>query len=47
MAEEEINIEEDAIALEDSEDATATDYGIDNLVDHVMSNFKKSEDYRY
>ena len=47
MAEEEVNIEEEAIALEDSSDATLTDYGVDNLVDHVMAQFKKSEDYRY
>ena len=47
MAEEELNIEEEAIALEDSSDAELTDYGVDNLVDHVMAQFKKSEDYRY
>ena len=47
MAEEEINIEADAIALEDSEDSTATDYEVENLVDHVIAQFKKSEDYRY
>ena len=42
MAEEEINIEADAIALEDSEDSTATDYEVENLVDHVIAQFKKS-----
>ena len=47
MAEEEINIEADAIALEDSEDSTATDYEVENLVDHEIAQFKKSEDYRY
>jgi hypothetical protein len=47
MAEEEINIEDEAIALEDAENAELVDAGVSNIVDHVMSSFKKSEDYRY
>ena len=47
MAEEEINIEDEAIALEDSDETEQTDYKVSNIVDHVMSSFKKAEDYRY
>ena len=47
MAEEEINIEDDAIALEDSEDSNVTDIEVKGIASHVMSQFKKSEDYRY
>ena len=47
MAEEEINIEDEAIALEDSDETSKTDYKVSNIIDHVMSSFKKSEDYRY
>jgi len=47
MAEDEINIEDEAIALEDAEDSDLTDAGVSSIVDHVMANFKKSEDYRY
>ena len=47
MAEEEIMLEDEAIALEDSDKTTETDYKVSNMVDYVMSKFKKSEDYRY
>ena len=47
MAEEELNIEDDAIALEDSEDSNVTDNEVKGIVNHVMHSFKKSEDYRY
>jgi hypothetical protein len=47
MAEEEINIEDDAIALEDTEDSNVTDTEVKGIANHVMSKFKKSEDYRY
>ena len=48
MAEEnEINMEDDAIALEDSEDSFASDVNFDALSDYVISKFKKSEDSRY
>jgi len=47
MAEEEMNIEDDAIALEDSEDSNVTDGGIRGIANYVMASFKKAEDYRY
>lgn len=47
MAEEEIMLEDEAIALEDSDKTTETDYQVSNMVDYVMAKFKKSEDYRY
>ena len=47
MAEDEINIEDDALSLEDSEDSNITDTEVKGIANHVMSQFKKSEDYRY
>ena len=47
IAEDEINIEDDALSLEDSEDSNVTDVEVKGIADHVMSQFKKSEDYRY
>jgi len=47
MAEDEINIEDDALSLEDSEDSNVTDNEVKGIVNHVMHSFKKSEDYRY
>ena len=47
MAEDEINIEDEAIALEDVEDSVNSDMGVSSIVDHVVGSFKKSEDYRY
>ena len=47
MAEDELNIEDEAIALEDAEDSETTDMGVSSIADHVISSFKKSEDYRY
>jgi hypothetical protein len=47
MAEEEINIEDDAIALEDSDDSTKDDYQISNAVDYVQQRYQRAYDYRY
>ena len=47
MAEDEINIEDDALSLEDSEDSNVTDVEVKGIANHVISQFKKSEDYRY
>jgi len=47
MAEEEIMLEDEAIALEDSDKTDDTDYKVSNMADYVMGKFKKSEDYRY
>ena len=40
MAEDEINIEDEAIALEDAEDTSVTDANVSSIVDHVMASFK-------
>ena len=47
MAEEEIPMETDAIALEDSEDTNVTDVEISSLISHVLDCYKRAEDYRY
>jgi len=47
MAEDEINIEDDALSLEDSEDSNVTDIEVKGIANYVISQFKKSEDYRY
>ena len=47
MAEDEINIEDEAIALEDAEDSVNADKNVASIVDHVIASYKKSEDYRY
>ena len=47
MAEDELNIEDEAIALEDAENTEQTDMNVSSIVDHVIGSFKKSEDYRY
>ena len=47
MAEDELNIEDEAIALEDAENTAQTDMNVSSIVDHVIGSFKKSEDYRY
>ena len=45
MAEEnEINMEDDAIALEDSDDSFSSDVKFGALSDYVISRFKKSDD---
>ncbi len=41
MAEEEMMLEDEAIALEDSDRTEATDYQVSNIVDYVMGKFKK------
>ena len=47
MAEEEINIEDDALSLEDSDDSNQSDIEVKGISNYVMSKFKKAEDYRY
>ena len=47
MAEDEINIEDEAIALDDVEETSVYDVGVSSLTDYVMEKFGKSEDYRY
>ena len=48
MAEEENNMETDAIALEDvNENTSKEDVNVTELVNYVNAKFKKAEDYRY
>ena len=47
MAEDEIMIEDDAIALEDTDDTNATDMDVTNIIPFIMERYKRSEDYRY
>jgi hypothetical protein len=47
MAEEDIMIEDDAIALEDSDDTSLSDVNVANIIPFVMDRFNRSEDYRY
>ena len=47
MDEDEIMIEDDAIALEDSDDTSVSDVDITNIIPFVLERYKRSEDYRY
>ena len=48
MAEEdEIMLDEESIALEDSEDSTVTDIDVTNIIPFVMERYQRAEDYRY
>ena len=47
MAEEDIMMEEDSIALSDTEDSVSEDANINNIIPFVMERYKRSEDYRY
>ena len=47
MDEDEIMIEDDAIALEDSEDTSVSDVDVSNIIPFVLERYKRSEDYRY
>ena len=46
MAEEEIIMDDDAIALEDSEESTVTDVDVTNIIPFVMERYQRAEDYR-
>jgi hypothetical protein len=43
MAEEEINIEDDALSLEDSEDSNVTDVEVKGIANHVILNLKNQK----
>ena len=43
----EISIEDDAIALEDTNDTVAQDADVSNIIPFVMERYKRAEDYRY
>ncbi|BCV03477.1 MAG: hypothetical protein CM15mV68_080 [uncultured marine virus] len=47
MAEDEIMIEDDAIALEDTDDTTVEDADVSNIIPFIMERYKRAEDYRY
>jgi len=47
MAEDEIMIEDDAIALEDSDDTAVSDIDITNIIPFVMDRYQRAYDYRY
>ena len=47
MADDEIMIEDDAIALEDTEDTVAEDVDVSNIIPFVMERYQRAEDYRY
>ena len=46
MAEEEIIMDDDAIALEDSEESVITDTDVSNIIPFVMERYQRAEDYR-
>jgi len=47
MAEEDMMMEEDSIALSDTEDSVSEDANINSIIPFVMERYKRSEDYRY
>jgi hypothetical protein len=47
MADDEIMIEDDAIALEDSDDTSISDTGVSSIIPFIMERYNRSEDYRY
>ena len=47
MAEDEIMMEDDAIALEDAEDSVVEDADVSGIVPFVLEKYNRAEDYRY
>ena len=47
MADDEIMIEDDAIALEDTDDTSVSDDDVSNIIPFIMEKYQKAEDYRY
>jgi len=47
MDEDDIMIEDDAIALEDTDDSVAFDADVSNIIPFVVERYKRAEDYRY
>ena len=47
MAEEEIMIEDDAIALDDTDDSQETDSSVSSIIGFIHERYKRAEDYRY
>ena len=46
MADDEIMIEDDAIALEDTDDTVVEDADVSRIIPFIMQRFQRSEDYR-
>ena len=46
MAEEEIMIEDDAIALEDTDDSVVVDADVSSIIPFIYERYQRSEDYR-
>ena len=46
MAEDEVFIEDEALALDDSTDDLVDDLGYTNLVGFIQGRYKRAEDYR-
>jgi len=46
MAEEEIMLDEESIALEDSEETSVTDVDVTNIIPFIMDRYQRAEDYR-
>ena len=47
MDEDEIMIEDDAIALEDSDDVVVSDVDVSSIIPFVLERYQRAEDYRY
>ena len=46
MNDDEIMIEDDAIALEDTDDTTVVDADVSSIIPFIMERYNRSEDYR-
>jgi len=47
MADDDIMIEDDAIALEDTDDSVQEDVGVSSIIPFIQERYQKAEDYRY
>ena len=47
MEDDEIMIEDDAIALEDTDDSIAADSDVAGIIPFIMERYRRAEDYRY
>ena len=47
MDEDDIMIEDEAIALEDTDDTATADVDVTNIIPFVTDRYKRAEDYRY
>ena len=47
MDEDEIMIEDDAIALEDTDDVVSADIDVTSIIPFIMERYQRAEDYRY